>query len=93
MNWTDFRLIAAVAGGLIVAFLLSTANTIKARVTSVFSGIFFAAFFTEPLIHWASLEFTMWQYAIAGLLAMTGDRLARRLMTTVDETNVPWGRK
>lgn len=90
VNWTDFRFIAAVVGGVAVSVLLSTANTLKARLTCVASGIFFALFLTEPLIQWAGLEFTTWQYAVAGLLAMTGDRLARRLFALVDTMRVPW---
>lgn len=90
MNWTDFRLITAVIIGLAISVLLSTAKTIKARLTSVVSGIFFALFFTEPLIQWAGLEFTTWQYAVAGLLAMSGDRLARRIFTWVDTAKTPW---
>ncbi|WEX10263.1 hypothetical protein [Chelativorans sp. AA-79] len=88
MNWTDVKLIAAIAGGLLIAFLLSTANTVKARVASVASGLFFAIFLTEPLINWAGLEFSVWQYAVAGLLAMSGDRLARRIMQLIDTSKI-----
>lgn len=91
MDWTDIRLLAAVAAGLIMAFLLSTAETIKARLTSVASGIFFAVFFTGPLIDWAGLNLDIWRYAVAALLAMTGDRLARRIMMLVDTAD-PWNR-
>ncbi|WP_041544628.1 MULTISPECIES: hypothetical protein [Chelativorans] len=88
MNWTDVKLIAAIAGGLLIAFLLSTANTVKARLTSVATGLFFAVFLTEPLISWAGLEFSVWQYAVAGLLAMSGDRLARRIMQIIDTSKI-----
>ena len=89
MDWTDVRLLIAVGTGLVVAAFLSTATTIKALLGSVASGLFFAFFLTQPLISWAGLEFTEWQYAVAGLLAMTGDRLARRIMLIVDEAQ-PW---
>jgi len=88
LNWTDVKLIAAIAGGLLIAFLLSTANTVKARLTSVATGLFFAVFLTEPLISWAGLEFSVWQYAVAGLLAMSGDRLARRIMQIIDTSKI-----
>lgn len=91
VNWTDFKLLAAVIFGLAIAFMLSTANTWWDRVASVGAGIFFAVFLTEPLISWAGLEFTVWQYAVAGLLAMSGDRLARRIMGYVDTGNLPFG--
>lgn len=44
MDWTDLRLIAATAGGLLIALLLSTAKTVKARFASVSAGLFFAVF-------------------------------------------------
>lgn len=90
MNWTDIRFIMATAIGVAISVLLSTANTIKARLICVASGVFFALFLTEPLIQWAGLEFTTWQYAVAGLLAMSGDRLARRLFSLVDTAKAPW---
>nr|DAH84853.1 MAG TPA: hypothetical protein [Caudoviricetes sp.] len=90
MDWTDFKLIGAITVGLIVSVLLSTANTLKARLISVSAGIFFALFLTEPLIQWAGLELSMWQYAVAGLLAMSGDRLARRIVSLVDTAKTPW---
>lgn len=83
----------AVGTGLAIAAFLSTAETIKARIGAVISGVFFAVFLTKPLIDWAGLEFTVWQYAVAGLLAMTGDRLARRIMMLVDDTNFTGWRK
>jgi len=91
MDWTDLRLLASVAAGLLIALLLSTANTIKARLASVAAGLFFAVFLTQPIIGWAGLEFSDWQYAVAGLLAMTGDRMARRIMTLVDTARPPFG--
>lgn len=90
MNWTDVKLLGAVAGGLVIAYLLSTAETVKARLTSVGCGLFAAIFFTEPLIAWAGLEFSTWQYAVAGLLAMSGDRLARRIMQLIDTGRLPF---
>lgn len=89
MHWDDFKLWSAIGIGLLMAFLLSAASTIKARLTSVVGGLFFAIFFTGPLISWAGLEFSVWQYAIAGLLAMTGDRIARRVLNVVDTGSIP----
>ncbi len=90
MNWTDFKLIAAVGIGLFVSILLSTAKTIKARITCVACGIFFAVFLTEPLIQWSGLEFSVWQYAVAGLLSMSGDRIARRFFAVIETSKTPW---
>lgn len=91
MHWTDLKLIGAILAGLVVALLLSTAQSLKARLAGVAAGIFFAVLFTQPLIAWAHLQFTTWQYAVAGLLAMSGDRLARRIMSLIDTASVPWG--
>lgn len=91
MDWTDIKLIGSIVTGLVIAFLLSTANTVRARLACVAAGLFFAVFLTEPLIQWAGLEFSIWKYAVAGLLAMTGDRLARRAFLFVDTARLPWG--
>lgn len=91
MDWHDFKLIASIAAGLVIAFLLSTATTVKAKIASVTAGLFFSVFLTEPLIQWAGLEFSTWKYAVAGLLAMSGDRLARRLLFAADKAPFPWG--
>jgi hypothetical protein len=90
MDWTDIRLLLSIGGALVIAFILSTAETIWGRFFSVACGLFFAVFFTEPIIDWAGVTFEVWQYATAGLLAMTGDRIARRLMGLVDQGRLPW---
>jgi hypothetical protein len=90
MDWSDVKLLASIGGALIIAFFLSTAETVWGRIFSVGVGLFFAVFFTEPLIDWAGLQFDVWQYATAGLLAMTGDRIARRVMGLVDKGQLPW---
>jgi hypothetical protein len=91
VDWHDIKLLASIAAGLMLAFLLSTADTIKAKIASVLAGLFFAVFFTEPLIDWAGLDVAVWKYAVSGLLAMTGDRLARRMFMIADTTRLPWG--
>lgn len=93
MNFWDFKLVGAVFGGLVVAWMLSTATTIKERLTSIVSGVFAALFFTEPVIGWAELEFSGVQYAVAGLLAMSGDRLARRIVGLIDTVQLPGVKK
>lgn len=93
MNWHDWKLLGAVAGGLVVAVLLSTADTWRARAASVVSGVVFAVYGTQPVIGLLDLAFSDWQYAVAGLLAMSGDRLARRFMRLIDTAQLPWGRR
>lgn len=86
----DTKLILAVVGGLVLAFLLSPGATRRERAASFVAGVFCAMLLTEPLIHLANVDFTTWQYAIAGILALSGDRLARRLLTLIDTAQIPW---
>lgn len=92
IDWHDFKLVAAIGMGLLMAMLLSTAHSWKARLTAVAAGIFFATLFTEPVIHWLGWEAGVWKYAIAGLLAMTGDRIARRAFIVIETLNLPRGK-
>lgn len=92
MNWTDIKLLAAVGSGLVLAFAFSTATSVKARISSILAGSICAFFGTEPLIALAGASYSDagWPYVVAGALAMTGDRVVRRLMDTVDNTRIPW---
>lgn len=91
LDWTDIRLLLAMAGGLVLSLLLSTTATWKGRLVCVSSGLFFAFFGTEPLIHWAGAAYADggFPYLIAGVLAMSGDRIARRVMQFADGFSIP----
>jgi hypothetical protein len=91
MDWTDFKALAAVASGIALSMLLSTATTWRARLTCVAAGTVCAWFGTEPVIHLAGQSYgaSGWPYVIAGLLAMTGDRLVRRVLFIVDTIQIP----
>lgn len=93
MDWHDFKLWAAIAGGVGVAASLSTAKTWAARLGAIGSGVFFAIVFTEPILHWLELDVEVYEFAVAALLALTGDRIARRVSDFVDNGSLPWGRK
>lgn len=93
MNLFDLKFVGAVIGGLLVTFLLSTATTLKERATSIVSGIIAALFFTEPLVGWADLDLPGIHYAAAAVLAMSGDRLARRVLGLVDTAQLPGAKK
>jgi hypothetical protein len=94
MDWTDVKLVATIIAGVIVSTLLSTAATWRVRLSSIIAGAFIAVIFTGPLIKWLELEFSTYQYAVAGFLAMSGDRLARRAFDIIDKAPLPpWGGK
>lgn len=93
MNWTtDLKFIAAVLGGVVLALLLGSATTWRARLFTVGAGLFAAVLGTEPLIAWAGISFAGdgWPYLLAGALALSGDRLARRALQLIDTARIPW---
>lgn len=92
MNWTDWRQIATMLGGLALAASLSAAPSWWARAFAVGAGAFFAILFTEPVVHYFQLEPGIYQNAITGALALSGDRLARRALALVDTLTLPWGK-
>jgi len=89
MNWDDWKLFMVIGAASLLAAALSTARTWTARLVAVGSGAFSAVVFTEPLIHWLGLEYSVYQYAVVGLLAMSGDRIARRFFRVIEETDLP----
>lgn len=94
MNWSDLKLLLAVGFGLLLSLLLSRADTWRARAICVVAGSVSAYFGTEPLVNWAgpTFETSGWPYVIAGALAMSGDRLVRRILQIVEFGELP-GRK
>lgn len=92
MDWHDLKLVGTIMVASLLAAALSTAKTWTARLIAVGVGAFSAVIFTEPVIHWLGLEFTVWQYAVSGLLAMSGDRIVRRAFRIIEDGELP-GRK
>lgn len=92
IDWTDLRQLLALAGGTVLALLVSTAETWRARLFCVGAGLSVGFFGTEPIIHWIGASFAGngFPYLICAALAMTGDRIARRLMSLVDTVKLPW---
>lgn len=91
LDWTDLKLLTAVVFGVVMSMLLSTVRSWKAAAVCVLAGAGFAYFGTEPVIRRLGEVYALdgWPYVLAGLLAMTGDRLARRIMSLVDSLQVP----
>ncbi|WP_164743058.1 hypothetical protein [Mesorhizobium sp. Z1-4] len=87
------KLVGSIGLGLLLAWLFSPDRDRRMRIAYLTAGLFFATFGTGPLADWAGLEFTIWQNLLAGLLAMTGGRLARRVLLLADSGNLPFGGK
>lgn len=89
MDNVDYKLMLSIVLGLVTAFLLSSATTIQARLASITAGLFCAIFLTSHVVEWAGIDGSVYTYAVSGLLAMSGDRLVRRLFQVIDIINVP----
>ncbi|WP_422383290.1 hypothetical protein [Roseibium album] len=80
MNLFDPAFWIAVMGATFIKLALSTSlNFIKAAVT-VASALIAAIFFTEPLLHYFGWEPDIYREAVAVLLALTGEEIARLLV-------------
>lgn len=90
MDWHDLKIIASIAGGSLIAAWLSTVKTWQGKAFSIACGVFFAVVFTGPVLHWAGFSADEYEFAICGLLAMTGDRLARRIVGLAENGELPW---
>lgn len=92
LDWTDFKLAAAVAGGNLLALLLSRQRGFRHRTTTIVAGVATAYFATEPVLSWAGTTYQQdgWPYVIAGVLALLADRILRRAMDIIDTFEVPW---
>lgn len=73
----NISFIIAIFGGVIISTITSQDHSIKQSIVRVACGVFCGVFFTEPLIHWLSLEKEVYTNATAGLLAITGHGIAK----------------
>jgi len=89
MDWSDIKFFATIAAGVVVAALLSTARSWKESVTTMATGAFFAAIGTGPAVARAGWQDLDAQYLVAGLLAIFGERLARRGLQLIDKLEIP----
>lgn len=92
MDWTDLKLLVSTVAGAVLALFLASEHSLKERTFILGAGVFAAFFFTEPIVTWAGEPFLVsgWPYAIAGVLSLSGSRLARRLWHLIDELRFPW---
>lgn len=73
-----FWLVVAIA--LTLKLLLSESFSKRKALYMVVSGVFCAAVLTGPLIDFMKLDSDRYKYAIAGLLALVGEHLVRRVV-------------
>lgn len=64
--------------------LLSPVRSIIRILTTITVGVFCAIVFTSPLLLWFELPKETYGYAVAGLLAVTGEELVRRVISVVN---------
>ncbi len=83
---------ATIAGASLVAMLLSKAPTWKERIAAVATGVFLAVVFTGPVMHWLALDAEVYEQAVAALLAISGDRIVRRLFDLIERGELPWSK-
>lgn len=92
MDWHDLKIAGTILGAVLLSAALSTAKTWTARLTAVGLGVFFAVVFTDPVMHWLALDADVYEQAVTGLLALSGDRIARRLFDLVENGQLPWSK-
>lgn len=90
MDWHDLKIALTIFGAVLLSAALSKAKTWTAKLTAIGLGVFFAVVFSNPVMHWLSLDVQTYEQAVTGLLALSGDRIARRLFDLVENGQVPW---
>ncbi len=82
--------ILAIIGGVIVSVISDTKHSLKAGIIRTFTGIFFAVFFCDPILHYLSFDVEVYRNATAGLLAITGYTLGKLLVSLSIEQIISW---
>lgn len=80
MNLFDPAFWIAVMGATFVKLALSQSLNIVRAVVTVTSALIAAIFFTEPLLHYFEWDPEIYREAVAVLLALTGEEIARLLV-------------
>lgn len=73
----QFGFLVAIFGGVFVSMLASSRHSFKIAATRIFAGLFFAWFFTDPIIDWMHWDADTYRNSVAGLFAMMGYGVAR----------------
>lgn len=70
----------AVAAGIMVKLTFSELLTKRQVVMTFVAGVFCAVLFSRPTLDVLKLEGEYYAYAVAGLLALTGEHIVRRVV-------------
>lgn len=84
MKWLDgldLWFWATIVSAIFIKILLSPVRSILRILTTIAVGIFAAVVFTGPILMWFELPKETFGYAVAGLLAVTGEELVRRVIS------------
>lgn len=92
MDWHDLKIALTIAGAVLLSAALSKAKTWTAKLTAIGLGVFFAVVFTGPVMHWLALDTEVYEQAVAALLAISGDRIVRRLFDLIERGELPWSK-
>ena len=76
---TSDGIIWAALAGVFVSLVTSESESPRHAITRVVCGVFCAVMFTEPLLDYTQRDPEVYQYALSGLLAMTGFQLVNAL--------------
>ncbi len=74
-------MVLAVLGGAAIKVATSKPVTMRAALLTWFVAVFAAAIFTGPVLHYMAVETDVMKYAVAGMLALTGEAFVRALVS------------
>lgn len=92
MDWYDPKFWIPVGAASLFAALLSKAPTWWERLLAVGVGILCAVVLTGPVVHWMALDAEVYEQAVAAVLAISGDRIVRRLFDLIERGELPWSK-
>ncbi len=81
----DIAFWAATAGATTIKLLTSPFHSFTRACMNVFAAMFSSYVFTEPTLDWLGLDANTYRYAIAALLALTGEGLMRLAIQIVND--------
>lgn len=71
----------AIAGAITVKIITSETHSLKRAITTIIVAVFFAWAFTDAVIAWLEIKPDIYKTPTAALLALTGEGLARMLLS------------
>lgn len=71
---------AAIAGAILVKVLTTRSLNFWQVCATTISALFFAVVFTAPMLHWWSLPSSPYEPAVAAVLALFGEHIARLVL-------------